>query len=196
MIVPSSITLEGATVRLEPLRLDHIDALMPVALDPDLWQWTTVQVASREDLRRYIDVALRDRDAGHALPFAIVLKATGEVVGCTRYGNIAPVHRRVEIGWTWVARTWQRTAVNPEAKRLLLGYAFETLGCIRVELKTDARNLRSRRAIEKLGAVQEGLLRQHIVTETGRVRDTVYYSILADEWPAVRDTLDARLRCE
>ncbi len=187
------VLLEGRWVRLEPLGLGHVDALCAVGLDAELWRWTTSHVATPADMRRYVEAALADRAAGHALPFATIEKATGAVVGTTRFGNMAAQHRRVEIGWTWIGRRWQRTAVNTEAKRLMLGHAFEAMGCGRVELKTDALNTASRRAIEKLGAQFEGLLRHHMVTATGRVRDTVYYSILAAEWPAVRARLDARL---
>ena len=187
------VVLEGRFVRLEPLTLDHLDALCEVGLDPDLWQWTTAHVATRDDLRRYIETALAEQQAGTALPFATVEKATGTPVGSTRFGNIAPAHRRVEIGWTWIGRPWQRTAVNTEAKRLMLAHAFETLGCLRVELKTDTLNERSRRAMERIGARPEGILRQHQITAQGRVRDTIFYSLLADEWPAVRARLDARL---
>ena len=126
----------------------------------------------------YIAVALAERAAGRALPFAIIDKATGQAIGSTRYVAIEPAHRRVEIGWTWLGRSWQRTAANTEAKYLLLRHAFETLGCIRVELKTDALNERSRAAIRRIGAREEGTLRSHMITASGRIRDTVYYSIL------------------
>ncbi len=187
------VTLEGRAVRLEPLAAGHLDALCHVGLDPSLWAWTTSHVATAADMRRYVEAALTEQAAGHALPFVTIEKATGHVVGSTRFGNIAPAHRRVEIGWTWVAPAWQRTAVNTEAKKLMLAHAFETLGCIRVELKTDVLNTRSRRAIERLGAQQEGILRHHLITDQGRVRDTVYYSILAAEWPLVKAGLDERL---
>jgi RimJ/RimL family protein N-acetyltransferase len=128
-----------------------------------------------------------------SLPFAIVEKATGRAIGSTRYGNIDRTHHRVEIGWTWVAREWQRTAMNTEAKYLLLRHAFETLGCMRVELKTDSLNERSRAAILRIGAREEGTFRNHMITASGRIRHTVYFSIIDSEWPAVKVHLEARL---
>ena len=142
----------------------------------------------------YIALALAERDAGRALPFATVDRATGTIIGSTRYAAIEPTHRRVEIGWTWLGRAWQRTAANTEAKYLMLRHAFETLGCVRVELKTDALNERSRAAIRRIGAREEGTLRRHMVTSTGRIRDTVYYSILDAEWTQVKAELERRLR--
>ena len=187
------VRLEGAHVWLEPLEASHLDALCAVGLDPALWELSLTQVATRDDMRRYLDAALDERARGVALPFAQVERATGRVVGSTRFGSYDRRHRRVEIGWTWIAAPWQRTAINTEAKRLLLAHAFDTLGVHRVELKADALNLRSRAAMRRLGAVEEGTLRRHMVTETGRVRDTVYFSVVAEEWPAVRAGLDARL---
>lgn len=187
------VTLTGAHVRLEPLAPAHLDALCAVGLDPALWTLSLSRIATRDDLGRYVGRALADRDQGTALPFVHVERASGRVVGSTRFGNYAPEHRRVEIGWTWIARPWQRTAINTDAKRLLLAHAFDTLGVHRVEFKADARNQRSRAALLRLGAVEEGTLRGHMVTDTGYVRDTVYFSILVDEWPAVRARLDARL---
>ena len=197
MTIPTNslqpVALEGRVVRLEPLTLDHLDQLCEVALDEDLWRWTTTQVRTRDELRQYIEAALQSQQQGTALPFATIEKATGRAIGSTRYGNIEMRDRRVEIGWTWVGRPWQRTAVNTEAKYLMLRYAFETLGCIRVELKTDALNERSRRAIARIGAKEEGLLRQHMITASGRLRDTVYFSVLDREWPEVKAALEARL---
>jgi len=187
------VTLTGAAVRLEPLRIEHIDALAEVALDEDLWRWTTTRLASHDDAAAYVHIALEEAVRGEALPFATVALPDGRVVGSTRYGNWSPAHRRVEIGWTWVARPWQRSAINTEAKLLMLRHAFGPLGCARVELKTDALNARSRAAIARLGAREEGTLRKHIVVVGGRVRDTVYYSITDDEWPAVERRLLERL---
>ena len=187
------VTLRGDHVRLEPLAREHTDALAAVGLDPDLWRLTTRRVETRDDLVAYVEEALAAQADGTALPFATVEAPTGTVVGCTRLGNYAPEHRRVEIGWTWVAAPWQRSAVNTEAKLLLLRHAFETLGCHRVELKTDARNERSRRAILRLGATEEGRLRKHMATESGHLRDTLYFSILDDEWPDVESHLTDRL---
>jgi RimJ/RimL family protein N-acetyltransferase len=144
-------------------------------------------------MRRYVETALDEQRRGVSLPFATLLKANGQVIGSTRYGNVSLENHRVEIGWTWIGRAWQRSAVNTEAKYLMLRHAFETLGCKRVELKTDALNERSRNAILRIGAKQEGIFRRHLLTDTGRMRDTVYFSILDDEWPAVRARLEARL---
>ena len=188
-----AVTLEGRFVRLEPLALTHVDGLTAVGLDPDLWKWTTVCVRTAGEMRAYVQSAVDDRAAGRALPFATIERATGTTIGCTRFMNIAMPDKRVEIGSTWVAGPWQRTPVNTEAKLLMLRHAFESLGCIRVELKTDVLNERSRNAIKRIGGVEEGILRQHLITHSGRIRDTVYYSILDREWPGVRDRLEARL---
>lgn len=187
------VVLAGRRVRLVPLDLAHAAPLADVGLDPDLWRLTSSDVRDRAGMRRWVEAALRDAAAGTALPFATTLAADGAVVGSTRLANYAPAHRRIEIGWTWVAPAWQRSAVNTEAKLLMLAHAFETLGCIRVELKTDVLNVRSRAAIARLGATEEGVLRRHMVTERGRVRDTVYFSVLDGEWPAVRARLEGRL---
>ena len=186
-------TLHGRHVRLEPLTADHIPALAKVAFDPDLWQITTSHIATIEDLGRYVDEALALQRAGTALPFCTISQPTGEAIGSSRFGNYDAANRRVEIGWTWVVRPWQRTAANPEAKLLMLEYAFGELECLRVEFKTDALNVRSRGALLKLGAKEEGILRSHMIVRGGRRRDSVYFSILAEEWPAVRCQLEARL---
>ena len=141
----------------------------------------------------YVETALKEQERGVALPFAIVEKATGRAIGSTRYGNIERTHHRVEIGWTWVARQWQRTAVNTEAKYLLLRHAFETLGCMRVELKTDSLNERSRAAILRIGAKEEGIFRNHMITASGRIRHTVYFSVVESEWPVVKARLETML---
>jgi RimJ/RimL family protein N-acetyltransferase len=164
-----------------------------VGLDPALWELALSDIDGPDAMRRYLDTALAERAAGASLPFAQVERASGRVVGSTRLGNLEPRHRRAEIGWTWLAPPWQRTGINVEAKLLLLAHAFDVLGCVRVELKTDARNARSRAAILRLGATEEGTLRRHMITERGHMRDSVYFSILADEWPAVRAGLTARL---
>jgi RimJ/RimL family protein N-acetyltransferase len=140
-------------------------------------------------MARYVEGALRDRDAGVAMPFVTVDRESGRVIGSTRFGNIDPANRRVEIGWTWITPAFQRTWVNSEAKYLMLRHAFEVWQCFRVELKTDALNEKSRTAMKRIGAKEEGTLRRHMVTWTGRVRDSVYYSILDSEWPEVRAKL-------
>lgn len=187
------VRLEGRHVRLEPLSLDHLDDLCRVGLDASLWRWAVAPVRSDVDMYDYVAEALRERDRGRALPWAIVERQGGRAVGSTRYGNIEPAHRRLEIGWTWIAPAWQRTALNTEAKYLQLRHAFERLGCIRVEWKTDALNAVSRAAILRLGAREEGTLRSHMIAADGRVRDTVYFGVVAAEWPRVRAGLEARL---
>ena len=187
------VRIAGSHVRLEPLSLDHLDALCEIGLDPDLWRWTPRPVTTRDEMHAYVETALGEQRNGFSLPFAIVSVADDAVAGCTRYGNIDLANKRLEIGWTWIGRPWQRTAVNTETKLLLLTHAFETLGMNRVELKTDALNERSRNAILRLGAKEEGTLRKHIVTASGRLRDTVYYSVLDDEWPEVKRRLQERL---
>jgi N-acetyltransferase len=187
------VTLEGQHVRLEPLTLAHHAALSEVGLDPELWQWIPYRAITADEMLGYIQTALDAQAAGVALPFATVERATGRVIGSTRYMNIDQTNRRVEIGATWIAKPWQGTAINTEAKYLMLRHAFETLGCIRVELKTDALNEKSRNAILRIGAKQEGTLRQHVVTWTGRLRDSVYFSVLDSEWPGVKAALEAKL---
>ena len=187
------VTLTGQHVELVPLEMSHLEALLPVAVDEELWRFVPTAASTASSLRRYIESALAERDAGVALPFVTTERATGQAVGSTRFAAYARPHRRIEIGWTWVGRAWQRTAVNSEAKLLMLTHAFETLGMRRVELKTDALNATSRNAIIRLGATEEGLFRQHMVTESGRVRDTVYFSILGSEWPEVKARLAAKL---
>ena len=188
------VTLRGLSVQLEPMRADHIDALTRVGLEPELWRWTQTFIATPDDMSRYVLQALDELSRGIALPFVIVAQPRGEVVGSTRYGSVDLANRRLEIGWTWIAPPYQRTAINTEAKLLLLTHAFERLGTNRVELKTDALNQKSRTAIARLGAVEEGTFRKHIVTSSGRVRDTVYYSIIDTEWPEVKARLESRLR--
>ncbi len=188
------VTLEGKHVQLEPLLAAHHAALTEVGLDQDLWRWIPVPVRTPEEMSAYIEAALAEQARGVSLPFAIAEKSSGKPVGCTRYGNIDRVHRRVEIGWTWVGKSWQRTVVNTEAKYLLLRHAFETLGCIRVELKTDSLNEKSRAAILRIGARQEGIFRNHMITASGRIRHTVYFSIVDNEWPVAKTRLEQRLK--
>jgi RimJ/RimL family protein N-acetyltransferase len=188
------VTLEGRNVRLEPLAASHHAALCEVGLDAELWRLIPYRVSTQDEMRDYIDSALEAQAAGTAIPFATVERASGRVIGSTRYMNIDTANRRVEIGSTWLANPWQRTAMNTEAKYLMLRHAFETLGCVRVELKTDALNQQSRQAILRIGAREEGTLRQHMVTWSGRLRDTVYFSILDSEWPGVKADLESKLK--
>jgi RimJ/RimL family protein N-acetyltransferase len=193
-MVIAPVILEGRHVRLEPLTTEHTARLAEIGLDADLWAWIPTPVRTPEEMSAYVQTALKEQAAGSALPFALIEKSSGRTVGSTRYGNIDRDHHRVEIGWTWVARQWQRTAINTEAKYLLLRHAFETLRCIRVELKTDSLNERSRGAILRIGARQEGIFRKHMITASGRIRHTVYFSIVDSEWPEVKARLEAKLR--
>ncbi|HZP56125.1 MAG TPA: GNAT family protein [Dehalococcoidia bacterium] len=187
------IVLEGAHARLEPLTRAHVDALMRAGADDAIWTWLPSRPRTRADFAQWVEDTLRAQAEGRELPFAIVDRRTGEVAGSTRLLNISAHDRRVEIGATWLAPSAQRTAINTECKYLLLRHCFETLGCARVELKTDARNENSQRAIARIGAVREGVLRKHMRTQGGFQRDSVYFSIVDDEWPAVRARLEAML---
>ncbi len=192
-MVVSPAILEGVHARLEPLAKAHLAELAEVGLDEELWRWIPTPVRTREEMAAYIEAALNEEERGVSLPFAIVDTAAGRAIGSTRYGNIDRTNHRVEIGWTWIAREWQRTAINTEAKYLLLRHAFESLGCMRVELKTDSLNERSRAAILRIGAREEGVFRNHMVTASGRIRHTVYFSIIDSEWPPVKARLEAKL---
>jgi len=187
------VVLENDLVRLEPLRLEHLDALCAVGLEEELWRLIPTQVTTREAMLKYIESALGDTRRGVALPFVTIAKNEQKVVGSTRFGNLDAGNRRAEIGWTWINPAWQKTFVNTSAKFLMLRHAFETWKCIRVELKTDALNEKSRNAILRLGAQQEGIFRQHMICGSGRLRDTVYFSILDNEWPRVKENLLSKL---
>jgi RimJ/RimL family protein N-acetyltransferase len=164
-----------------------------VGLDEEIWRVTTTNIRTPEHMRAYIEAALKEQAQGTALPVATVDKSSGRVVGSTRFGNIDRINRRVEIGWTWVAREYQRTPVNTEAKYLMLSHAFETLGCLRVEFKTDSLNEKSRAALARIGAKEEGIFRNHMITDSGRIRHSVYFSIIDTEWPAVKADLKEKL---
>lgn len=192
-MIIAPVTLEGRHVRLEPLSQAHHADLSAVGLAEELWRWIPTPVRTPEEMSTYITTALDEQARGASLPFALVEKARNRAIGSTRYGNIDRTHHRLEIGWTWLAPAWQRTAVNTEAKYLLLRHAFETLGCIRVELKTDSLNERSRAAILRIGAREEGTFRNHMITASGRIRHTVYFSILDSEWTAVKSRLQTML---
>jgi len=193
-MVIAPVILQGVHVRLEPLTLEHTAGLAAVGLDADLWKWIPVPVRTLREMRAYVQTALKEQADGFALPFALIEKSSGRTVGCTRCANIERTHHRLEIGWTWVARQWQRTAINTETKYLLLRHAFETIKCIRVELKTDSLNDRSRAAILRIGAHEEGTFRNHMITASGRIRHTVYFSIIDSEWPRLKAELEAKLR--
>jgi RimJ/RimL family protein N-acetyltransferase len=190
----SPVTLEGSLVRLEPLSLDHVPALAEVALDPAIWRWTLARPTTEAELRTWAETTIAAREAGTELPFATVDRASGRPIGSSRYMNIVLEHRRLEIGWTWVGTGFQRTGANREAKLLMLAHAFDTLGCRRVEFKTDALNEQSRTALLGIGARFEGIFRNHMVMPDGRMRDSAYYSVIDGEWPEVRAALEARLR--
>ena len=187
------VVLEGARVRLEPLRADHLADLERVAFDLPIWQWTIMGPQDAAGLRRWVDTALANQDAGTERPFATIDVASGRAVGSSRYMTIVPEHKRLEIGWTWIATAFQRTGANREAKLLQLTHAFETLGANRVEFKTHARNERSRNALAGIGATFEGVFRNHTIMPDGSLRDSAYFSVIAGEWPAVKAALAARL---
>jgi RimJ/RimL family protein N-acetyltransferase len=188
------VVLEGAHVRLEPLAPRHAADLAAAGADPEVWRWMPVAPPAGEaEMAAIADGLLARAAAGTQATFAQVDLSTGRAVGTTSYLDIALEDGRIEIGWTWIGRPWWRTAINSEAKLLLLGHAFDTLGLNRVALKTDIRNERSQAAIERIGGVREGILRAHMIRPDGSLRDTVYFSILAREWPRVRERLSARL---
>lgn len=189
------ITLEGSVVRLEPLRREHADFFWQIAKDDvtSIFQWFPYRMQSLADFQATVDKALTEQERGESVPFATVERSSGKAIGSTRFMNIDRTNRRVEIGSTWIAPAWQRTAVNTEAKYLMLRHAFEVWKCIRVELKTDALNQKSRNAILHIGAKEEGTLRKHVITWTGRARDSVYFGILENEWPEVKARSLAKL---
>jgi RimJ/RimL family protein N-acetyltransferase len=187
------VTLEGEHVRLVPMELEHVDALWEVAQEPALWRWIPFAIRTKDELRDYVQVAVDGRAAGTVLPFATTDRATGRLAGSSRFANIVPADYRAEIGWTWVGVPWQRSAINSEAKLLMLDHAFDTWRCHRVEFKTDSLNEQSRAGLLGIGATFEGIFRNHMVTESGRLRHSAWYSITDDEWPAVRERLVARI---
>lgn len=192
-MIVEPVTLEGRYIRLEPLSPAHHAALCEVSQDEDIWRWTVTSGRTPEQMRAFIETALKWQAEGSALPFATIEKASGRPVGSTRFMNIDTANRRVEIGATWIGLPWQRTPVNTEAKYLMLRHAFETLGCIRVEFKADVLNERSRVALLRIGAKQEGIFRNHMIMADGRIRDSVYFSIINSEWPAVKAMLEEKL---
>lgn len=190
MVFVEPVTLTGRGIRLEPLERAHHDALEEAAADGELWRIRVTSVPEPGGMAGYIEQALASRAAGDRFPFAVIEEATGRVLGSTSFHDIAPAVRRVEIGYTWYARSVQRTHVNTAAKRLLLAHAFETLGCGVVGWRTDNLNLASQRAIERLGAKKDGVIRGQALRRDGTVRDTVMYSVTAGEWPEIRAHLD------
>jgi RimJ/RimL family protein N-acetyltransferase len=189
------LTLEGSAVRLEPIKPEHADLFWDVAKEDieETFRWFPYAVRTREDFQQIILKAQQEQERGESVVFATVERSSGRAIGSTRFMNIDRANRRVEIGSTWIAPPWQRTTVNTEAKYLMLRHAFEVWRCIRVELKTDSLNDKSRNAILRIGAKEEGILRRHLITWTGRVRDTVYFSILDSEWPEAKQKLERLL---
>lgn len=181
--------LENERARLEPLTEKHYELLLPIALHTELWEFTGAKVRSEGDFKRYFDIALAEKNAGNSYPFAIYDKLNNCYAGCTRYGNISFPNKRMEIGWTWYLPALQRTGINKACKFLLLSFGFETLRLNRIELKTSLLNLKSQGAMLKIGALKEGVLRNHMINEDGQVRDTVYFSFIAPEWPSIKETI-------
>ena len=193
MLTVQPVVLERAPIRLVPLGLDHVEGLKAAAAGGALWTLRGTSVPEPDGTRAYVEQALAGREAGHRFPFAVLDAASGEVIGCTSYHDIVPSVERLEIGWTWYAQRVQRSAVNTTAKLLLMQHAFETLGAQLVGWRTDIDNLASQRAIERLGARKDGVLRHHALRRDGTVRDTVMYSLKAAEWPEVRSRLEWQL---
>ncbi len=187
------VTLEGRFVRLEPMRLEHFEAFAEIGLGHDIFRWYPFAVETRDEMLAYVRGSLAGRDAGTMLPFTTIERATGRIAGSTSYLAIDRGHRRLEIGSTWLGVPWQRSPCNTEAKYLQLRHCFEELGCNRVEFKTDALNARSRAALLRIGAVEEGTFRNHMVCPGGRLRHSVYFSIIVSEWPALRQRLEQML---
>ncbi|TAH34694.1 MAG: N-acetyltransferase [Planctomycetota bacterium] len=191
---PKPLVLEGRCARLEPLHPGHGDDLFAAGADPEVWRYMPLRPPrERDEMRQWIESVLKEGRFGGILPFAIVHRDSGRAVGSTRFFDIRPADRALEIGWTWIGKPWQRTALNTECKYLLLRHAFEDLGALRVQFKTDSRNLQSQKALERIGAVKEGVLRKQRINWDGYIRDSVYYSILDEEWPAAKRRLESLL---
>ena len=183
------ILLENERARLEPLSEMHFQKLLPIAMERELWEFTNADIKTEPDFRKYFNQAIHERISGNSYPFAIYDKSNHCYAGCTRYGNISFPNKRVEIGWTWYKPALQRTGINKACKHLILSFGFEQLDLNRIELKTSLLNLKSQGAMLKIGAVKEGILRRHMIAENGKVRDTVYFSFIKDEWPNIKETI-------
>jgi RimJ/RimL family protein N-acetyltransferase len=181
------IILENEQVKLIPLTAEHFDELLPIALEKSLWQFTTAKINSAADFKVYFDTALQERQQKKSYPFAIFDKEHNQFAGSTRFGNIDFKHKRTEIGWTWIRTSLHSTGFNRNCKFLLLSFAFEKLLLNRVELKTSSLNERSQKAMRKLGAVQEGVFRKHIINDDGSIRHSMYFSFINDEWPITKE---------
>jgi RimJ/RimL family protein N-acetyltransferase len=190
MMEMEPVTLVGQRVCLEPVRLDHVAALWHAGAYEEIWRYLPYAIRSEDDMRTYIEAELRKQQAGLTCRFVTIARTCAQLVGSTSYLNIDRQHRRLEIGGTWITPSWQRSAVNTEAKYLQLSHAFEALRCIRVEFKTDSLNLKSRRALARIGATEEGTFRNHMIMPDGRLRHSVYFSIVESEWPAVKAHLE------
>jgi N-acetyltransferase len=188
------VVLEGSLVRLEPLSRSHLDGLVAVALDPLIWRFTIARPIDRSGIEAWVDAAIANAEAGLEVPFATIDRATGRPIGSSRFMSIVPEHRRLEIGWTWLGRDWQRTGSNREAKYLQMRHAFEVLGANRVEFKTDSRNEAARRGLLGAGTTFEGIFRNHMVMPDGPLRHSAWYSVTREEWPAVKARLEASIR--
>ncbi len=178
--------LENERARLEPLTEKHYEPLLPIAMNRELWEFTSANIENEDDFRNYFNIALTERSNGISYPFAIYDKQNNCYAGCTRYSNIFFQHKRLEIGWTWYAPALQRTGINKASKFLLLSFGFEQLGLNRIELKTSLLNIKSQGAMLKIGAVKEGILRRHMIADNGSVRDTVYFSFIREDWPSIK----------
>ncbi|PSL46825.1 RimJ/RimL family protein N-acetyltransferase [Chitinophaga niastensis] len=182
-------TIENKRVLLQPLQAEHMEALLPVALEPSLWTVGATHIANQNDLEKYIRLALEERAAKTSIPFVIIDKKENRVAGSTRFSALTVPHKRVEIGYTWITPSLQGSGLNKAMKHAMLQYAFEVMDLNRVELKTDELNMQSRNAILSIGCTQEGILRHHMVTSTGRLRNSVYFSLLKEEWPEVKQRI-------
>lgn len=181
--------LENERARLEPLSDNHFNQLLPIAMEKELWEFTSADIKNEEDFKRYFNQALAERKEGNSYPFAIYDKQAERYAGCTRYGNISFPHKKLEIGWTWYQPSLQRSGINKACKYLLLSFGFEKLDLNRIELKTSSLNIKSQGAMFKIGAVKEGVMRKHMIAENGTVRDTVYFSFIKDEWPEIKQQI-------
>lgn len=189
MLTIEPVTLEGNLVRLEPLRRDQWEGLWEAGQFEQIWTYMSSKMSKPEDAQTFIELALKNQAEGTELPFVIVNKQTGKIIGSTRFLNLSHKDRGLEIGYTWLTPSVWKTAINTECKLLLLRHCFEDLGCIRVQLKTDSRNKNSQRAIARIGGTYEGVLRNHMILHDGYIRDSVYFSIVDREWPAVQEKL-------
>lgn len=183
------IMFEDELVRLEPLQPKHFELLLPVAMEPSLWLFTVAKINSAEAFRKYFDTAMEEKQNKKSYPFAYFNKQMQQYVGSTRFANIEFANKKLEIGWTWIHPSLQGTGFNKHCKFLLLNFGFETLGLNRIELKTSLLNLKSQKAMLKIGAVKEGIFRKNIINDDGTIRDTVYFSFINDDWPQIKQNI-------